>query len=80
MSKLCPLRESNSKSTLGLPDEAALRLIWASFWTVEDQFVRSRYVSHLLAAQSAEVYIGAQSLHTNSDDFVIVGESDLGFG
>ena len=80
MSKLCPLRESNSTSTLCLPDEAALRLIWSSFWTVEDQFVRSRYVSYLLAGQSAEVYIGAQSLHTNSDDFVIVGESDLGFG
>ena len=46
------------------------------FWTVEDQFVRSRYFSYRFAAQSAEVYIGAQSLHTSSDDFVLVGELD----
>ena len=50
------------------------------FWTVEDQFVRSRYFSSRFAAQSAEVYIGAQSLHTSSDDFVLVGEFDFGVG
>ena len=68
-------------SILCLPDEAALsKLIWSSFWTVEDQFVRSRYFSSRFAAQSAEVYIGAQSLHTSSDDFVLVGEFDFGVG
>ena len=81
MSKLCPLRENNSTSILCLPDEVALvNLIWSSFWTVEDQFVRSRYVNHLLAAQSAEVYTGAQSLHTSWDGFMLVVESDFGFG
>ena len=80
MSKLCPLRESNSTSILCLPDEVALvNLIWSSFWTVEDQFVRPRYVNHLLAAQSAEVYTGAQFLHTSSDGFVLFGESWFGF-
>ena len=39
------------------------------FWTVEDQFVRSRYFSSRFAAQSAEVYIGAQSLLKQPSDF-----------
>ena len=42
MSKLCPLRESNSTSILCLPDVAALgKLIWSSFWAVEDRKIRS---------------------------------------
>ena len=68
-------------SILCLPDGIVLsNLIWSSFWTLEDQFVRTRYFSYQFAAQSAEVYIGAQSLHTSSDDFVLVGEFDFGVG
>ena len=78
---LCPLCESNSNihcaSQVELYSVISLGL---HFWTEEDQFVRSRYFSSRFAAQSAEVYIGAQSLHTSSDDFVLVGESDFGFG
>ena len=81
MSKLCPLCESNSNihcaSQVELYSVISLGL---HFWTVEDQFVRSRYFSSRFAAQSAEVYIGAQSLHTSSDDFVLVGEFDFGVG
>ena len=77
MSKLCPLCESNSNihcaSQVELYSVIPLGL---HFWTEEDQFVRSRYFSSRFAAQSAEVYIGAQSLHTSSDDFVLVGELD----
>ena len=49
-------------------------------WTVEDQDALSRFISYLVAALSAEVYIGVQSLHTSSADSVQVGESDFGFG
>ena len=81
MSKLCPLCESNSNihcaSQVELYSVISLGL---QFWTEEDQFVRSRYFSSRFAAQSAEVYIGAQSLHTSSDDFVLVGEFDFGVG
>ena len=41
--------------------------------------ILSRFISYLLAALSAEVYIGVQSLHTSSVDFVLVGESDFEF-
>ena len=49
-------------------------------WTVEDQDALSRFISYLVAALSAEVYIGVQSLHTSSGDFVLVGESGFEFG
>ena len=49
-------------------------------WTVEDQDALSRFISYLVAALSAEVYIGVQSLHTSSVGSVQVGESDFGFG
>ena len=48
-------------------------------WTVEDQDALSRFISYLVAALSAEVYIGVQSLHTSSVDSVQVGESDFEF-
>ena len=72
------LVESNSSSVLCLP---VLDIsIWSPSWTVEDQDVLSRFISYLVAALSAEVYIGVQSLHTSSVDSVQVGESDFGFG
>ena len=46
-------------------------------WTVEDQDALSRFISYLVAALSAEVYIGVQSLHTSSVGSVQVGESDF---
>ena len=55
-------------------------LIWSPVWTVRIQYGISRFISRLLAALSAEVYIGVQSLHTSSVDSVQVGESDFGFG
>jgi len=48
-------------------------------WTVEDQDALSRFISYLVAALSAEVYIGVQSLHTSSVGSVQVGESDFEF-
>ena len=42
--------------------------------------VLSRFISYLRAALSADVYIGVQSLHTSSGDFVLVGESGFEFG
>ena len=42
--------------------------------------VLSRFISYLVAALAAEVYIGVQSLHTSSGDFVLVGESGFKFG
>ena len=41
--------------------------------------ILSRFISYLLAALTAEVYIGVQSLRTSSVDFVLVGESDFEF-
>ena len=41
--------------------------------------ILSRFISYLLAALSAEVYIGVQSLHTSSVGSVQVGESDFEF-
>ena len=48
-------------------------------WTVEDQDALSRFISYLVAALSAEVYIGVQSLHTSSVGSVQAGESDFEF-
>ena len=48
-------------------------------WTVEAQDALSRFISYLVAALSAEVYIGVQSLHTSSVGSVQVGESDFEF-
>ena len=63
------LRERNSKSILCLQDEAALgNRIWSPVWTVEDQYVQSRYISCLLAALSAEVYTGGRSLRISSGE------------
>ena len=82
MSKILSVqRESNSKSILCLPSGAILGdLIWSPVWTVAYQCVQSRCIGCLLAALSAEVYIGAQSLHTSSGDFLLVGESGFEFG
>ena len=72
--------ENNSTSVLCLPDGAALvNSVWSPGWTVEDQDVLSRFISYLVAALSAEVYIGVQSLHTSSVGSVQVGESDFEF-
>ena len=63
------LRESNSKSILCLLDEAALcGSYWSPDWTAEDHYVHSRYISCPLAALSAEVHIGSQSLYTGYGD------------
>ena len=75
------VRESNSTSRLCVPSGGALgKLSWFSVWMVENQSVQSRFIVNLFAALSAEVYIGVQSLHTSSGDFVLVGESGFKFG
>jgi hypothetical protein len=52
------LIESNSSFILCLLDWAALVIfIWSPGWTAEDQYALSHFISYLVAALSAEVYI-----------------------